>query len=246
MSISTTTLDRIIDDLARQGWCAIPDFVSTQTVAQLAEETQQLRQQQVMRPAGVGKGAERTVNAGIRGDFILWLDEPDLTAAQRDYLAGLEQLRLAANASLQLGLFEFEGHLATYPAGSFYRKHIDRFHNDSLRTLTCILYLNQSWQASDGGQLRVYTNGHGEYAIPDDESRRARLPHPYPLPLPGEGDAVSLHEFQVYEHDHFDVLPQGGTLMTFLSDRFWHEVLPASRERMSVTGWFRTRGEVAL
>ena len=38
-----------------------------------------------------------------------------------------------------------------------------------------------------------------------------------------------------------DVLPLGGTLVCFLADRFEHEVLPASRERLSVTGWFRRR-----
>ena len=34
---------------------------------------------------------------------------------------------------------------------------------------------------------------------------------------------------------------QGGRLVAFLSDRFEHEVLPATRERMSFTGWFRRR-----
>jgi SM-20-related protein len=38
-----------------------------------------------------------------------------------------------------------------------------------------------------------------------------------------------------------DVLPQGGRLVAFVSDRFEHEVLPARRERMSFTGWFRRR-----
>ena len=38
-----------------------------------------------------------------------------------------------------------------------------------------------------------------------------------------------------------DVLPEGGTLVTFLSDALPHEVLPAKRERLSLTGWFRTR-----
>ena len=38
-----------------------------------------------------------------------------------------------------------------------------------------------------------------------------------------------------------DIVPCGGTLVSFLSDRFWHEVLPARRERMSLTGWFRRR-----
>jgi SM-20-related protein len=38
-----------------------------------------------------------------------------------------------------------------------------------------------------------------------------------------------------------DVMPLGGRLVVFLSDRFEHEVLPATRERMSFTGWFRRR-----
>ena len=41
---------------------------------------------------------------------------------------------------------------------------------------------------------------------------------------------------------HVDIRPDGGTLVLFLSDRFPHEVLPAKRERLSLTGWFKTRG----
>ncbi len=38
-----------------------------------------------------------------------------------------------------------------------------------------------------------------------------------------------------------DVIPQGGRLVAFQSDRFEHEVMPARRERLSFTGWFRRR-----
>lgn len=38
-----------------------------------------------------------------------------------------------------------------------------------------------------------------------------------------------------------DILPQGGTLVIFLSADFLHEVLPAKRNRISITGWFRSR-----
>lgn len=38
-----------------------------------------------------------------------------------------------------------------------------------------------------------------------------------------------------------EVEPRGGTLAVFLADRVEHEVLPALRERWSVTGWFRRR-----
>jgi SM-20-related protein len=39
------------------------------------------------------------------------------------------------------------------------------------------------------------------------------------------------------------VLPQGNRLVVFLSERFPHEVLVAQRERYSVAGWFRVKGE---
>ncbi|MXR35751.1 2OG-Fe(II) oxygenase [Craterilacuibacter sinensis] len=38
-----------------------------------------------------------------------------------------------------------------------------------------------------------------------------------------------------------DIRPEAGTLVLFLSDRFWHEVLPATQQRLSITGWFRRR-----
>jgi SM-20-related protein len=38
-----------------------------------------------------------------------------------------------------------------------------------------------------------------------------------------------------------EILPLGGTLVAFMSDRFVHEVLPATRERVSLTAWLRRR-----
>ena len=38
-----------------------------------------------------------------------------------------------------------------------------------------------------------------------------------------------------------DIVPAGGTLVAFLSERYWHEVLPANRQRLSLTGWFKRR-----
>ncbi|MBV6289934.1 2OG-Fe(II) oxygenase [Pseudomonas aegrilactucae] len=39
-----------------------------------------------------------------------------------------------------------------------------------------------------------------------------------------------------------DVQPTGGCLVVFLSGEVPHEVLAANRERLSLTGWFRRRG----
>lgn len=38
-----------------------------------------------------------------------------------------------------------------------------------------------------------------------------------------------------------EILPGAGRLVLFLSDAFWHEVLPSRRTRFSLTGWFRRR-----
>jgi len=42
-----------------------------------------------------------------------------------------------------------------------------------------------------------------------------------------------------------DIAPKIGRLVVFIAGRFWHEVLPAKRERKSITGWFR-RGETPI
>lgn len=44
--------------------------------------------------------------------------------------------------------------------------------------------------------------------------------------------------------DYLDIFPHAGTLVLFLSTRFWHEVMPARRERFSITGWLRGRSGI--
>lgn len=55
---------------------------------------------------------------------------------------------------------------------------------------------------------------------------------------PSAGGALRLH---VSESSAVDVTPTGGTLVAFLSATFEHEVLPATRERIALTGWLRRR-----
>lgn len=40
-----------------------------------------------------------------------------------------------------------------------------------------------------------------------------------------------------------ETMPEAGTFAAFLADRFEHEVRPARRDRMSVTGWYRRRAD---
>lgn len=53
-----------------------------------------------------------------------------------------------------------------------------------------------------------------------------------------EGGALRLY---LDDGSHQDILPRGGRMVLFLSARFEHEVLPATRERMSIACWMRRR-----
>ena len=60
---------------------------------------------------------------------------------------------------------------------------------------------------------------------------------------PQDGGALRLY---LDDGSHRDVLPHAGRMVLFLSDRFEHEVLPATRERMSIACWMRRREPDAL
>jgi SM-20-related protein len=52
------------------------------------------------------------------------------------------------------------------------------------------------------------------------------------------GGQLRLH---LDDKSYIDVLPQAGTVTAFLSADFWHEVMPGTRDRWAITGWFRQR-----
>lgn len=59
-----------------------------------------------------------------------------------------------------------------------------------------------------------------------------------------ERDQGHLVLYDAIDHDREigRVLPRQGTLVCFLSEDIPHEVLPPTRERVSIAGWFRERG----
>jgi len=59
--------------------------------------------------------------------------------------------------------------------------------------------------------------------------------------LPEHGGQLRLYTNPNLPTEFVDIQPEAGTLAIFLSAEFLHEVLPARRERLSITGWFRRR-----
>jgi len=141
-----------MDAIYTRGWVIVDDFLT-------ATEVEALRAclPGDWQPAGIGREALHQGNPDIRRDQIHWL-EADLGAPVVDYLARMESLRLAANRSLMLGLFDYEAHFARYRSGDFYATHRDAFAGRSNRRLTSVFYLNNGWQPEAGGVLRVYDN----------------------------------------------------------------------------------------
>ena len=192
----------IAEQLAGPGWVVCPEFLDTAAVRALATESRAQWEEGQFRAARIGIGDSLQLRPEIRSDYVHWLDENALSPAQQGYFAAIDALRRQLNQQLYLGLFGFEAHLAVYPPGASYRRHLDQFRGAAHRQVSCILYLNTDWGPEDGGQLRLY---------PADQPAGV------------------------------DVQPRAGTLACFLSADIEHEVLPARRERFSLTGWLRTR-----
>lgn len=134
--------------LAGPGWCVLPGWLPI-------EEVRALRVLPLpLQLAGVGRGAARVAASAIRGDSIAWLESGQPAADA--LLQRFDALRQTLNATFFLGLKRVEAHLACYPPGAGYARHLDRFRDDDARVISAVLYLNEGWDPADGGQLRLY------------------------------------------------------------------------------------------
>jgi SM-20-related protein len=194
------SFDAIADGLADQGYAVADHFLNEQEVSAILQHGDFNDARQRFKKAGIGKQKDAQINEAIRGDYIHWLDPQTASMPVRIYLDRLQELIQFLNRALFLSLKEAEAHLTTYPAGTYYKRHLDQFKKDDHRKLSVICYLNENWQPEHGGQLRMY--------LPEGEK---------------------------------DYLPLAGRLVCFRSDQIEHEVIAATRERLSITGWILDR-----
>lgn len=139
--------------LQTRGWCYMPNAVPPALCSALLQQAQSLDEHE-LDVAGVGRQAQHQLNDFVRRDRIRWIYGD--TAAEREWLQWMEQLRLVLNRQLFLGLFNFESHFARYEPGAFYRKHVDAFKGEANRVVSTVLYLNPDWRSDDGGALVLY------------------------------------------------------------------------------------------
>ncbi len=60
------------------------------------------------------------------------------------------------------------------------------------------------------------------------------------LNSPLVGGELRLYKKENPDEKEIDISPCAGTLVCFLSNQIYHEVLPTENERYSITGWLRT------
>lgn len=154
--ISEEWLDELAEGLTESGWMSLDvrDHLGGDLLVALRDEVRILDVTDAMKKAGIGRGADLTRDRSVRRDRIAWLQ--GITPLQRELFRCLERIREGLNRRLFLGLKRFESHYATYQSGDFYRKHVDSFAGRASRVVSLVLYFNEDWQPSDGGELQVF------------------------------------------------------------------------------------------
>lgn len=156
------SIDLLIGDLADKGFGILPDALAPALVDRLIADCIAREEAGDMAHAAIGREDAHTIATRIRRVEASWLDgRSDGEAA---FLALAEQMRIAINRRLFLGLFEFEAQFLTYPPGGFYKRHLDSLRGARNRVVSMVVYLNTDWQPADGGELDVWTD-------PDDHGQ---------------------------------------------------------------------------
>lgn len=130
-------------------------FISDSLALALTENLQNLFTDNKLLAAGMGNNAKHNVDNLFRGDKIYWLDASHKNTAEDQFFVLMDAFVKYLNESCYTGITGYEFHYTLYAAGTFYKKHLDRFQDNDSRKYSMIMYLNLDWQLADGGQLCI-------------------------------------------------------------------------------------------
>lgn len=197
--------ENVIDDLADKKYSVVDGFFTNDEVQGLRNELLQKLEEDHFKKSAIGNQANEQVQSAVRGDFILWLEEEGATGAEKAFFDKILDFTQYLNRTCFMGIVKQEFHYAIYPEGTFYKRHLDTFMNDSSRKLSMVCYLNgEDWKPEYGGELTLY--------LKENETEKA-----------------------------LDIYPVQGRVVVFESQVLEHEVKPVKKNRLSITGWLKTR-----
>lgn len=131
-------------------------FLSERLSINLKANLWRLRKEEALLLAGIGNENKLQYDNEIRSDKIFWLDRMHNDVHENAFFDLIDDFVIYLNQTCYAGISSYEFHYALYEKGSFYKKHIDQFRTDGSRAYSMILYLNESWVETDGGQLKIY------------------------------------------------------------------------------------------
>ena len=176
--------EQIIDDLLNKQYSIVDDFFETEEILKLRNSLLYKYEEDKFKKSAIGNRTNELIEKAIRGDFILWMNEVEAGENEKIFFNKINTLIEYLNRTCFMGILHKEFHYAVYPKGTFYKRHLDTFQNDSRRKLSIVSYLNdENWLKTNGGELVIYKEDGSEEII---------------YPLPGR---VVIFESQILEHE---------------------------------------------
>ena len=158
--------DSLIDSYVMHKVGIAENFLGAALAGHLKANLHSLYQDHQMLPAGIGNDAAFVQNQTIRSDRIYWLDPAHKDAHEDHFFALMDRFVRYLNETCYTGITGYEFHYALYESGSFYKKHLDQFRNNSSRAFSMIMYLNADWVLADGGELCIHHRDHLQTIAP--------------------------------------------------------------------------------
>jgi SM-20-related protein len=131
-------------------------FLSDNLSNHLKQNLLALFDEKLLVVAGTGNAEKLNHNSAVRSDSIYWLDRKHENQYENEFFDQIEDFIKYLNKSCYAGITGYEFHYSLYEIGSFYKKHLDQFQNNSSRQYSLISYLNADWSEGDGGQLMIH------------------------------------------------------------------------------------------
>lgn len=168
-----------MDDISDKDYVIIDHFLRDDLYAEIRSFF--LDKLPVFKEAGIGTDIDKHVDNNVRGDFTYWLDRKRDTNVQELWNLVDEVIHMF-NRYCFLSLSGYEFHLAHYPSGGHYDKHLDQFENRNNRMISVVIYLNEGWQKGDGGELEIFENDNESFLVEPIAGRcvmfkSAKVPH---------------------------------------------------------------------
>lgn len=141
-------------------------FITDELANHLKANILLLHANKLLLTAGTGNSEKLIHNTAIRNDVIYWLDKKHNNPYENEFFVRIEAFIAYLNQECFAGIIDYEFHYSLYESGSFYRKHLDQFQDNTSRQFSMISYLNADWKLADGGELLIHQKNNAQKIAP--------------------------------------------------------------------------------